>query len=157
MSLDLWKICNCRACDELICDHHSTITQQPTTTTMTSIIMSIVYPNPLQQSPSSSVLQPFFISVSFLGSLPPHILTREIVSWFSQLFSSCLHIYFPKPLQILVSLPQEYASFTSLVLLATLSSPAITSVSIEDLKNPSKVMITVCIPAFPCSFNPPDQ
>jgi len=72
-------------------------------------------------------------------------------------FSSCLHIYFPKPLQISVSLPQEYASFTSPVLMATPSSPAMepASASVGDL---SEVTITTRIlPAFSRSFNPPDQ
>ena len=73
-------------------------------------------------------------------------------------FSSRPHTYFPKPLQILVSVPQEYASFTSPVLLATLSSPAIefasTSVDSDDL---SEVTITVLILLCPCSFNSPDQ
>jgi hypothetical protein len=62
---------------------------------MTSVTTSIVYTDPLQRNPTSSALQPFFISVSFLGSLPPHILTGEIVHWFTFFQASRLLIYFP--------------------------------------------------------------
>ena len=70
------------------------------------------------------------------------------------LFGSSFTYLFLKPLQISVSLPQEYASFTSPVLMATPSSPAseAASASVGDFEDSSEVTITSRIPsAFLCS------
>ncbi|KAH9949289.1 hypothetical protein B0H21DRAFT_707190 [Amylocystis lapponica] len=67
---------------------------------MDSVTTSIVYPDPLESYSANRVPQPFYVSVTFRGAVPPSVLRGDI------------------PLQISISLPQEYAHFTSPVLRA---------------------------------------
>lgn len=89
--------------------------------TMTSAVTttSIVYTDQLHQVESYSSLKPFFVSVSFQGNLPAHVVQpAEIVS---HRLDSCYKYASnlnSKPLQISVSIPQEYAGFMSPVLRA---------------------------------------
>ena len=75
---------------------------------------SITFTDTLDHNDSSSALCPFSISVSFLGHLPPDVLQIVHMSMLLSIVSTNSF----KPLQISVSLPKEYAGFTSPVLKA---------------------------------------
>ena len=75
---------------------------------------SITFTDTLDHDDSSSALCPFSVSVSFLGHIPPDILQIVSMSMSSSIVSTNPF----KPLQISVSLPKEYAGFTSPVLKA---------------------------------------
>ena len=75
---------------------------------------SITFTDTLDHNDSSSALCPFSLSVSFLGHLPPDVLQIVSMSMSSSIVSTNPF----KPLQISVSLPKEYAGFTSPILKA---------------------------------------
>ena len=94
--------------------HMTSASQVPTTMSICATTTSITFTDALDHDDSSSALCPFSISVSFLGHLPPDIL--QIVSM-SMSFSMTNPF---KLLQISVSLPKEYAGFTSPILKANI-------------------------------------
>ncbi|KAI0943228.1 hypothetical protein AcW1_002443 [Taiwanofungus camphoratus] len=103
---------------------------------MDSVTTSIVYPDPLESYSANSAPQPFFVLVSFCGDISSDILRGEI------------------PLQISISLPQEYAHFTSPILHALpawLLSDTATNVALRDTPDQS-----ISFLPLPSTFSPSD-